>query len=186
MKNTLFNPFLRIAGTKALLIGLTLLLCSSVIAYYSRCHFDGAIDAHIGAITPMWFYPTESLIDWAILLLSFYTAGLICSTSNIRFIDIAGTIALARWPMIFVALLAFAPIPQPQDIHNISPSIIVLGFGILIFTIWMITLMYNAYSISCNIKGNKAIVSFIAAIVFAEIISKLIIIQIARHIHLNA
>lgn len=182
MTQALFNPFLRIAGTKALLIGLITLLVTAVIAYYSHCHFDGAIDAHIGTITPMWFYPAEALIDWLCLTLLFYISGIIFSQSAIRFIDVAGTMALARWPMIFIALLAFIPVVQPQNIHDVNASIIIFGFTLLIFTIWMIALMYNAYTVSCNIKGSKATISFIATLICAEIISKLIITKLAQHI----
>jgi hypothetical protein len=36
----------------------------------------------------------------------------------------------------------------------------------------MVALMYKAYSVSCNLKGPKAIFSFTAGLIIAEIISK--------------
>ncbi len=45
MKIWLFNPFKYIAGAKALLIGLALMLATAVIASFSLTHFDGVIDA---------------------------------------------------------------------------------------------------------------------------------------------
>ena len=37
---------------------------------------------------------------------------------------------------------------------------------------WTVVLMYKAYSVSCNIKGAKAIVSFIIGLIIAEVLSK--------------
>ena len=40
----------------------------------------------------------------------------------------------------------------------------------------MIALKYNAFSMSCHLKGVKAVVTFIVALIVAEILSKLLII----------
>jgi hypothetical protein len=45
--------------------------------------------------------------------------------------------------------------------------------------VWMVALMYRAYSVSCNTKGGKAIGSFIAALIIAEILSIVSIWQLA-------
>jgi hypothetical protein len=39
--------------------------------------------------------------------------------------------------------------------------------------------MYRAYGISCNIKGGKTIISFVAGLIIAEILSKIAIWQLA-------
>ena len=41
--------------------------------------------------------------------------------------------------------------------------------------IWMVVLMYRAYCVSCNIKGPKAIGTFIAALIVGEVLSKVFI-----------
>ena len=55
-----------------------------------------------------------------------------------------------------------------------------LGFLYTLPTIWMVVLYYNAYGVSCNLKGIKLIVSFVAGIFIAEILSKLLIIQLYK------
>jgi hypothetical protein len=50
----------------------------------------------------------------------------------------------------------------------------------------MIVLMYNAYSVSCNLKGTKAVVSFIGALLVAEILSKLIFIFLLSSLFTNS
>lgn len=177
-KEKLFNPFVRIAGFQALWIGLAMLMLTTAVAIYGRCHFDGALDVHIGAQTPSWFYFVESLIAWLIICLSLYAAGRFSSKSRIRFIDIAGTTVLARWPMIFVALSALAVKDMPHRINDLGPALIVFSLLSIICSVWMIALLYNAYSVSCNVKGTKGTISFILAIIVAEVLSKIIILKL--------
>jgi hypothetical protein len=178
LREKLFNPFLRIAGFRALWIGLFVLILVSGLAILSRCHFDGALDVHIGAKSPFWFYFAENLIAWISLFVTLYVAGRFSSKSKIRLVDVAGTVVLARWPMIFVVFAAFIVKDIPVTAHDITAPLIVFGFISMVFSVWMIALLYNAYSVSCNVKGSKATLSFIVAIIAAEVISKLIIINL--------
>lgn len=80
--------------------------------------------------------------------------------------------------MLFVALLSLFPIAQVKDIQDISAGVICFGFAALLFMIWMISLLYHAFAISCNMKGAKAIWSFIVALILAELLSKFIIVKL--------
>jgi len=184
MKKWLFNPFIYIAGTKALVIGWAVMLATAVIGYFSKTHFDSVIDAHTGHSSPMWFYLEDALVDWSLPVAIFYIAGRIFSKSSIRFIDVAGTFALARWVMIFVAIVGFGVyMPEPNKPwtveelikHSMTGSVIVSGLISLAFVIWMIALMYNAFTTSCNLKGSKAVWIFIVGLLLAEILSKIIL-----------
>lgn len=171
MKIWLFNPFTYVAGARALLAGLILMTITLCIAFYSNTHFDGSIDAHIGLQAPFLLYVFEQLIAWGCVVLVFFIAGLILSNSRLRFIDIAGTVALARAPMLLVAILGFIPAlhhAKPGDVNN---TVLALGLIILIPIMWFIALLYNAFTTSANIKGTKAIVGFIVALLLAEILS---------------
>ncbi|MES2480238.1 MAG: hypothetical protein V4561_14205 [Bacteroidota bacterium] len=176
----LFNPFLRIAGFRSLWIGLVVLILVSGLAVFCHCHFDGALDVHIGAKSPTWFYFAENFIAWISLFVTLYVAGRFSSKSKIRVVDVAGTVVLARWPMIFVVLAAFIIKDTPITAHDITAPLIVFGFISMVFSISMIALLYNAYSVSCNVKGSRATLSFIIAIIVAETISKLIIINLQK------
>jgi hypothetical protein len=46
MRIWLFNPFKYIAGSKALLIGWTVMLATAGVAFLSKTQFDGVIDVH--------------------------------------------------------------------------------------------------------------------------------------------
>jgi len=188
MKKWLFNPFIYIAGAKALLIGWGITLVTMAISFFSHAHFDGVIEMHTsGHAAPVMVYLIEQIIDWALAVLLFYPGGLLFSRSSIRFIDVAGTMALARWPMIFVSVIAFGIVSPDSDsvkvvLSHITPLSIALTFVCLIFSIWMIALMYNAFRLSCNMKGEKAAFVFIPTLLIAEIASHIILHKIYPHL----
>jgi len=171
MKTWLFNPFIYIAGLKALLIGFMFMTITLVISYYSKTHFDGAIDAHIGLKAPISLYALEQIIAWGSVVLTCFIVASVISKSAIRFIDIAGTMALSRVPMLLVATIGFMPVLHNTKPGQLGNAVLVIGLIMIIPVIWMITLMFNAFKTSANIKGTKAIVGFITALLVAEILS---------------
>lgn len=181
MKKWLFNPFVYVAGWQALGFGLLLMLITAAIAFFSQTHFDGAIDLHVGAVTPTWFYVFEPLNAWLCMVLVFFCIGYFLSKSKIRFIDISGTLALARAPMLIAALIGFMPVFHHQPSEKDLPAIAVLGIVLLLFSVWMIALFYHAFTISCNLKDSKASWGFVAALILTEILSKIIIHQVYQH-----
>lgn len=188
----LFTPFKFIAGLKALIWGLLVIIVLSVLGYLSNTHFDGALDIHYGCLethTPYIIHMVYQLVGWLSLTTVFYIAARIVTKSKIRLIDIAGTIALSQAPLILAALAGFIPSFHicigDFDTQNIAEMtailkeniiiLCVLGIITIILSIWSIMLMYNAYSVSANLKGMVGIVSFIIALIIAEILSLIIL-----------
>ena len=183
----LFNPFKYIAGWKALAIGWAIMLVTACIAWYGKTHFNGVIDAHYGIAAPFVMYVFDAAIAWAFPVILFYAAALIFSGSSVRLIDMAGTMALARAPMIFVALLFLAMPPvksirQINDIHDIGAGILLISVGAVIFTIWVVALMYRAFSVSANLKGNRAVWIFVVTLAMAETASQFVFYPIYQHL----
>lgn len=188
----LFNPFRTLAGGKALLLGLIMILLTAFVGSLGSTHFDGVLDVHTGHEAPIWFFFAESIIDWLSMVLFLVFSALLISPTRWRFIDILGTQALARWPTIFSALVMLpdanrrfgeyiiAKLTQSSTSVNLNPMDAVIFFmaaiATLAATIWMVVLMYKAYAVSCNVKGAKAIVTFIVSILLAEVLSKVIIV----------
>jgi len=180
MKQFLFDPFVRLAGGKSLLAGLAFMLVTALIGYYGPAHFDGVLDTHQGRPMPLWVFVAEQLIDWSSLVLCLYIAGLILASSRPRLIDVAGTQAFARWPMLFTSVAALLPVPVP-DIHHlndISPFFWLAALFSVVILVWVIALMYRAYVTAAHIRGQKAVISFIACLIAAEILSKVFITQV--------
>jgi len=181
IKTILFNPFRKIAGGKALGLGLAIIGISSIVAHYSNAHFDGVLDVHGGSSAPIYVFFLEGLLSWYIAFIFLYITGLIISKSKIRAIDVAGTTALSRYPFFFIAFLLIGMPDIDLDIalegNSISADLSLLVIISVLLTaciVWYMALLFNAFSISCNIKGTRAVWSFIAAIIVAETVSKII------------
>ena len=177
MEKWLFTPFTYLAGWKALMIGCIFFIITSVVGYFSQIHFDGPISLHHGLDIPIHFFLLECIIAWLSLAIVFYLFGLLLSKSAIRFIDIAGTIALARTP---VALTSLGLLPWFKLLNTSSLLFMPFNFLYMLPLLWIVILYYNAYRISCNLKGVRLIVSFIAGICVAEIISKIAVVQLYK------
>jgi hypothetical protein len=129
MKKWLFNPFVYIAGSKALLIGWSIMLLTAIVSIFSHTHFDGVIDLHTArTATPVYLYFMEQLIDWGFVVVLCYIASLIFSRSSVRLVDIAGTVALSRAPMLLVSFIGFGMVPPVSD----SVKVMVLPFDYLL------------------------------------------------------
>jgi hypothetical protein len=184
MKQLLFNPFVKIAGAKALLLGWLFILITIITAYISQIHFTGAFDVKLGNAAPLWLFVFESLLAWLSIVICMQLAATISAKRSVRIIDIAGTMALARWPMLPVTFLGFIPIELPDnisfDLMDYSGALI-LALLMIPFTIWMIVLMFNGYKVSTGLKGTRLIVSFLIAAIFAEVLSLVIFYQFATY-----
>jgi hypothetical protein len=118
-------------------------------------------------------------------------SALIISRSQWRFIDILGTQALSRWPTLLTALIMLPDANRrfgeylmsklgqsnwAAEVNSTDGFIFFISAIIaVLMIIWMVALMYRAYAISCNVKGGKAVVSFIAGLIIAEFLSKLVL-----------
>lgn len=187
----LFNPFRFVAGYKALFVGVGVIIITSLLGSLSNTHFDGVLDVHIGREAPLWLFLAEGLIDWLCMAVVLIIFAYVVSRSSFRLIDVLGTQALARWPYLIAAIALlppgcqrytqslgwkFARIGSEVSCESTDIIFFVLATIIILLTlIWMVALMYRAYSVSCNLKGRKAIATFIAGIIIAEILSKVLL-----------
>ena len=192
----LFNPFYYIAGGWSLVLGLGIIILTGVVASPGAMHFDGIIDIHAGPALPRWVFVGEGLIDWLVFGgLLYITGRLMSRTGKLRALDVFGTQALARAPLLLCALLVLLPPFQRAiaalnnmrfdeaalALRNLPRLELMTLTGVTIASIfimiWMVFLMYRAYTVSCGIQGTRAIVSFIVALVVGEIVSKILIFQ---------
>tara|TARA_Y100000782_G_scaffold115329_1_gene157011 strand:- start:6874 stop:7461 length:588 start_codon:yes stop_codon:yes gene_type:complete len=183
MWNKLLRPFHYIAGEKALLIGVVFSVAASVIAMLNELHFNGSINLKfIGYETADYIYFLEPFIDVLVLSGVLSLAALVLK-KHFRIIDLIGTQLLARAPiLIMTVLISFSGMTRassqamlkhmgenPEIPSDLIP-LIVTALLSLPFLIYMLYLMYQAFSISTNASGVKAIVLFIAAFIISEII----------------
>ncbi len=197
----LFSPFVLIAGASSLLLGLAVILLSGGLGYLGDVHFDGVLDVHTGARLPLWLTLSEGLLDWLSLAAVLYLAGRLLSRTAFRALDLFGTQALARWPMLLVTLVCLAPgfqrfsrqlielLPQmaanPNALQMPPLGLDAAVFGMvtlimLLCTVWMIALMWKSFSHCCNVRGGRAVTGFIISLLIAEVLSKVILTQLLK------
>ena len=190
----LFKPFVYLAGGKALVLGLAAILAAGLIGAAGHTHFDGVLDTHTGATAPLWFFLSEGIANWLCLAVVLLIAGRIISKTAFRTIDVLGTQALARWPTVFIALATLSKgfqrfgnslleqFRQGKTLEfNTADALLfwaVIGV-MIVCVVWMVTLMYNSFRIACNVRGGKAIGTFIGSLVVAEVLSKVAVYGLA-------
>ena len=180
----LFNPFYYIAGGKALMIGIAVMLITGLFANFGGFRFNGLLDFHLGLSgQPWWINISEILISWLIFSSLLLISGKLVSKSGVRSIDVFGTQALARSPYLFASLVAFIPglhrfaeklITDQTALLRFSPDMIIFisaTIFIVLMAVWMVALMYRAFSVSCNVVGKTAVSVFIISLLVGEILS---------------
>jgi hypothetical protein len=51
----------------------------------------------------------------------------------------------------------------------------------ILIVCWVVFLMYKAYVVSCNLRGPRAVLSFIVAVIAAEILSKAVLYSLFKY-----
>ncbi len=170
----LYNPFIYIAGYKSLLFGSAIILLTSLLAWITGTHQTGLLQFRLASDTPFVYYLLDHSINWVLTFLFLFLAGIIFSQSSIRVIDIAGTSAMARAPLILLPLIRFIPAFK-SFMAGFNWHLLTLFILYVIVVIWCIALLYNAFKISCNITGQKRIILFIGSMILSETGTQLIL-----------
>ena len=184
----LFNPFIRIAGGQALAIGLTLIVLSGLAAAAAGVHFDGLLDFHPGYSVSFRVPILEGLVNWSVISVILVLVSLLVAPRTVRVVDIAGTQALARWPLLPAALACVpGPVREANDElvaaaaegRMVTPpaASLVAGLFAVDCAIWMVWLMWKAFSVSCNQRGGRAVAIFVAALLAGEMATKFLLVR---------
>lgn len=192
-KTLLINPFTRIAGWKAFLLGIVIVCITVVVGRYTNVHFPGALDIKLATgitLKSAFFVQTIGLLSLVLLL---YIAALIFAKGT-RFQDILGTVTLSRYPLLLIAIAGamvsessisgLIDVLQGKAVFGVSEYLgfIVCSLLMIPIVIWQLILMYNAFSVSTGMKGSKCILIYICAILVAEAVSIVSIILLSTFI----
>lgn len=180
----LFNPFERFAGTQALAGGLVLMAGTIVLCSVSGVVMNGVLDAHYGQASVIQ-HSALVLSNWLVLVLLLWIAGKYAGRGRFRLIDLAGTLAVSRWPM--TAAVGLTAIPSIRSLSIAAVQAVEAGemllpphqaailsiYGIVILglIVWFVALAWKAFRVSCDATGVRAALAFTAAIIIAELVS---------------
>ncbi len=198
MENKFWTPFTYIAGGKALLVGLLGIIIAAFLGYIGSVHFDGVIDIHSGVAAPYWLFVAEGLVNLFSISFFMYVAAIILSPSKVRVIDIVGTQAFARLPMLLpvavaslfplskmndYAMYRFAHIGEAVSLTNIEiTGFVLFSLSTLVAMVWLVAWMYQGYKVSANLRGAKSVISFIVVLLLSEVIAFVFIRNILFHL----
>jgi hypothetical protein len=187
----LFNPFHYLSGEPSLGLGLLAIAGTAALGFASGYHMDGVLDLHHGRPAPLWLFMAQGVINWSSFVFFAAIAGALLSRSRLRLVDVAGMQALARAPqLIAVAFMAAADPRCGGALFRATPTaecgagaVALFGFALVITlfaTAWMVALMHRAFAVACNVDGGRGVGAFVAALIPAEVLSKVLIVVLVR------
>jgi hypothetical protein len=112
-----------------------------------------------------------------------------------RVIDLVNAFLISRGPMYFLTLgnvggvlsgtgekMKNAALNQQLVFLNGLEWTLLIVFGLLsiLMIVWSVALLYNGYKVASNAKGSRAVILFILSLLFAEIVSKALIIWLIK------
>jgi hypothetical protein len=185
-----FNPFLKIAGFKALSYGLAAMLGTSLLMTLYNVHLDGILNVHINGEVSLAMAFKEHLINWLALVLLFGLASLILNGRAFRFLDLLGIMAFSRIPFLVMPPLNSlfnmemigekiekSVLEGSQELLLSTAEYLLFGGYLIIsllFIILSVTWLYNGFRVLSNTKGIRAnaifIVTLLAGVVVSEVL----------------
>lgn len=189
MKKIFVNPFEKYAATTLLIVGLCAMVMGWLAGYYFNARFDGVIDLHFVAQTELHEPLADLVISVMMTAIVLFIIGRYIN-SKTRFIDLLNASLIGKIPfyvltvfnwngMIFKSTEQLMKSVQenvlaPPDTATLLPilafSLVALAALVLAIVLW-----YNGYKVAANAKGNKSVFRFVAALLMAEILSKVFI-----------
>lgn len=186
---TIVNPFVRFSENSLLVVGLLCTVVGSWLGSVLGVAYDGVLDLHF--TTQVTFVRSLSLNIIDILVLSivlFFTGYFI--NKKTRVIDILTSVLLYRIPFYLAGLFNLMPsfralnkridansdqllsfLSDPGSLITLS----VVGLALLIFIAWAIILLFFGFKIAVNAKKATHFLLFGAAVLVAEVFSKIFI-----------
>jgi hypothetical protein len=191
MKTMLFNPFEKYSERVLLSVGLAFTIIGGYLGFVFNTRFDGVIDLHFVEKVPLYQPFLEIGITILYTTIFLFIVGKIINPKA-RIIDIFLASMIARIPYYFITFFN-----ANNKAYTISQGILILvkssktnmlsstdvfylllmSFAIIGSLIWFFVLLYNGFKTAVNAKETKHTALFIAAVVVAEIISKIVIIN---------
>lgn len=184
--NRIFNPFRYIAGTKSLVLGIIFILSSSLLLYSGGMIQDSYVHIALADVS-LWQVVLAQFAWWLIPAILLYTGGLFMSRSHIRIIDVLGTTAFSQ--LLLLPLIAPMLLPAVkngtlsllQSLQQGTEPVMGDMIALIIYALWSTLFLilffvwnYNAFATSCNVKGAKAIIYFIAIQVLITILGSIV------------
>ena len=179
------NPVEYLRPLHATLLAVAVVAASLAVSQLG-VRFDGAFDMHRVAGVPSW---RTALVDQAVAVP--LTACILWITSLVvrrqgRVQDFLVAVAVSRLPLVLVALWALVMLPAPAELMRqavsgqVSIRVMIGAVSSLPFTVWKFVWLYRGFAMSAGMRGPRAGISFVVAVVVAEVLSKVALTALLR------
>lgn len=172
------DPFVRWGGGGAALAGFAFALAGVAISQLG-VHFDGFLDLHVGNAAPSTALAIgEQLVAVPLGAAVFWLIARLLGGSGRRFVDFLGAVGVAHAPAVIFAVPLSALVPVSSDMTRMtrmSPALLVIIVVALVCIAWQIALLFFGYRNASGLRGPRLGLSFVGAILVAEIVSKVVL-----------
>lgn len=187
MKKLLFNPFATQTDNQLLLAGLFSVVTGSLLGWLFNARYDGVLDLHFVPET-LWWHPfADNVVNVFSAVTLLFIAGKIINRKT-RITDVLSVVLLARTPLYLYTFAninsytynATGALLQAKDnLYALSPTLLIIqlvsALVVLALVFWYMALMYNGFRVATNLKKGSQIAGYIATVIIAEILSKILI-----------
>ena len=183
------NPFQKIAGFKALTIGMLILVMTSYLGVKAKLYYLGPLSAINATVLakqtisyPFLFLLYQNIVNWLVLAILFMIAAKILQKNKMRVIDFLGTVSLAQFPMLLVTVYTclirrFYPSLIEFDVSKGFPihftaNQYIFTIPVIVFVVWQGVLCFYALKESSGLNGKKLWWGFLGTLILAGLIAQ--------------
>lgn len=182
------NPFQKIAGFKALVIGMMILLMISYLGVVAKVYFLGPISIINAAALAkqtnaigFLFLTYQNIVSWLTLSILFIVTAKVLQKQRLRIVDFLGTVVFAQYPtlfnVLFIGISRFiypslweVDMSKGMPIHA-SIGQYVNGAVVSVFMVWQIITYFYAFKESSGLLEKKLWIGFLVSIIAAGFIA---------------
>lgn len=177
----LINPFRYVAGGESLAIGAAGAAATAALGTLSGQAFDGILHVHFADTTFLEALAWQTVM-WAVFASLLWLSASMHSKSRVRAVDIYGTNLMARLPLAVLLAAGFMPGMEwlrevtpatPVEeiaVHAMAPATLLYAMMSLAIVAWFFYWSYEAFAVSANLGGWRAVWQLAACYVAAECI----------------
>ncbi len=159
----IFNPFKKIDGIFALLIGIIILIITSFIAGNIGIQFNNLITVQLSNLDGVLLPLMQNLTICLLLIVMAWALIKLFYKSEVNLLNLSGVIVFSRVPILFATLLGLFPSINRDDPYEMSNYFI--GFGILFCVVWSLILLFKALLFHVNPENDKKWLVYIILVV---------------------
>lgn len=181
----LLNPFDKFSEKNIFIFGIIASVVGSYITFLSGATFDGLIEVHLNPQTTFFIALKENSLHIVLITVLLFLLGKIINKRT-RFIDVLNAALLFRVPFYFMSLFFLQSLDDeikknPEAIGKLSLNpfdlamILLITCALISLLVYSIVLLYKGFKTATNVKKPLHYVFFGVIILFAEILSRIIL-----------